>query len=217
MRTIKLLNVFACSLLLATIPLRADLDDDEIPLPPPQPTPIAPPEAKPTPPKADKDTSAPTTNKGSGKKTTNKTRTSADPENARKQPVRWKSKGLKATKEKGVMELSQDVTVTQGDLQLKANHAKIYYDEKSDEVSRVVVTGNVRITKSAPDPKDRLTGVGNEGVFYNSDRKVILRGNAQLIRGDDVLRGKQINYELDTGWISVDNVEGVMQPGDKKP
>lgn len=218
--------------------LRADLDDEETPTVTPAPEPISPPSEKPKP-KSDKPgtTTKPTppappapaksgsapiapgaTKKSpaSSSNSVKKTRTTPGEDEDRKQPVKWKSKGLRATKEKGVMELSEDVVVTQGELQLKANHAKVFYDDKLDEVSKVVVTGNVKINKNSADPKERISGAGNEGVFYNSERKVILRGNAQLIRGDDVLRGKQITYELDTGWISVDNVEGVMQPGDKK-
>lgn len=216
-------------LLVAAPLLRADLDDEETPSNIATPQPINPPLESPTPqPKATpaktppappapgKQPAASKKSGGTSSNNVKKTRTTPGEGDERKQPVTFKSKGLRATKEKGVMELSEDVVVTQGDLQLRANHAKVYYNDNRDEVSKVVVTGNVKINKSSQDPKERITGVGNEGVFYNSERKVILRGNAQLIRGDDVLRGKQITYELDTGWISVDNVEGVMQPGEKK-
>lgn len=131
------------------------------------------------------------------------------------EPITWKSKGLRAAKDRGTLELNQDVQVVQGDLELTSNHAKIFRDEVLKQVSKVVVTGNVKIVKSSLDPLEKVVGTGNEAIFLNSERKVTLKGNAKLVRGPDILRGKQITYELDSGWISVDNVEGVMQPNEK--
>lgn len=205
---------------------RADLDDiDAKPEPTPLPTKASTPASKPS---KQSSASAPsgapatptTAPAGSAKtkpgaKSDGKKPAKNDDQAKRREPVQLKSKGLRGTKDKGVVELSEDVVVTQGDLQLKANHAKVYFDEKADEVTQVVVTGNVKVTKASDDPKDRIVANGNEGVFYNSERKVTLKGNAQLKRGDDVIKGKQITYELETGWVSVDTVEGVMQPGEK--
>ena len=63
------------------------------------------------------------------------------------------------------------------------------------------------------DPQKKAKSTSNEAVFYNKERKVVLRGNPQLIRtGGDIVKGKEITYELDTGWVRVEHVEGVLQP-----
>jgi hypothetical protein len=44
-----------------------------------------------------------------------------------------------------------------------------------------------------------------------------MEGNARLWRGTDLVRGKKIVYEMDTGWIRGDRVAGELHPGDQKP
>ncbi len=43
-----------------------------------------------------------------------------------------------------------------------------------------------------------------------------LEGKARLKRGADVLRGSRIVYDIDTGVIKAEKVEGVVQSNDKK-
>ena len=66
--------------------------------------------------------------------------------------------------------------------------------------------------------EDPLTAVvrGTGAIMENLHKynKVILKGNARLWRGPDLVRGKQITYELDTGWIRAERVVGKVQPGD---
>ncbi len=130
-------------------------------------------------------------------------------------PIQWQAKGFKGTREGQMIELRKDVVVTQGDVKLTADSANVYFDQNK-EVNKILASGNVKVARDAALPKDRMTARGNEAIFFNSERKVVLKGKASLIRGGDIVRGKQISYDLNTGWITVDNVEGVVQPGDKK-
>ena len=45
--------------------------------------------------------------------------------------------------------------------------------------------------------------------------RVELEGNARLWRGADLVRGKKIIYEMDTGWIRADRVAGEVHPPEK--
>jgi lipopolysaccharide transport protein LptA len=128
-------------------------------------------------------------------------------------PITWKAKGFKGTRAGKLIELKQDVEVNQDKMKMTADRADIYFDD-SDALSKVHANGNVKIRKEAALPQDRIFARGNEAVFYNAERKVVLKGKALLQRGQDVVRGKQISYDLDTGWITVDSVEGVVQPGE---
>lgn len=104
--------------------------------------------------------------------------------------------------------------VTQGDLRIEADKAAVHFDQKTEEVSRVVATGNVKIFRVDPDTQQKVRAESNEVLFDNMQRKVTLKGNARLWRGPDLVRGKQITYELDSGWIKADRVEGIVQPGE---
>ncbi len=131
-------------------------------------------------------------------------------------PIQFESKSLQAVKDQSRVVLQEDVLITQGDFRLQADEATIYFDKKTREAMKVIASGRVKAFKSDVELKQRVKAECNEAVFYNQERKMVLRGNAKLWRGEDLVRGKQITYELDTGWIKADRVEGVVQPGGKK-
>ena len=131
-------------------------------------------------------------------------------------PIQFESKSLQAVKDQSRVVLQEDVLITQGDFRLQADEATIYFDKKTREATKVIASGRVKAFKADVELKQRVKAECNEAVFYNQERKMVLRGNAKLWRGEDLVRGKQITYELDTGWIKADRVEGVVQPGGKK-
>ena len=138
---------------------------------------------------------------------------SGTPANKGQEPVKFQSSGLTGFKDQGTMELVNDVVITQGDTKMEADKVKAFYDQKSKELVKIIASGNVKIFKDDPDPTKKVRSTSQEAVFFNKDRKVILKGNPQLIRnGGDIVRGKEITYELDTGWMRVDRVEGVLVP-----
>lgn len=156
-----------------------------------------------------------------------------------KQPIKWEAKGLKGSKDSKILELVRDVVVTQGNVKLEADNAKVFFNDQN-EVTKVLAFGRkdrekdekkekeerkekdtarngvVKMTKETDLPQDRISARGNEAIFDNTKRTVTLLGNAALWRGGDVVRGKQIVYNLDSGWINVDSVEGVVQPGEQQ-
>lgn len=129
-----------------------------------------------------------------------------------KEPIFWNGDGLQVDKEQGLIDLEKNVVVTQGDFHLEADHARVFMNKATQEVNRIVATGNVRMTKIDPETKQEVKSQSNEATFYNADKKVILKGDAKLWRGADMaVKGKQISYELDTGLVKAEKVEGVVQ------
>jgi len=133
-------------------------------------------------------------------------------DSGKREPVHFESMGLQGLRSQGLVNLLDKVVVTQGDMRLEADKAVVHFDQKTEEVNRVVATGNVKIFRTDPETKQKVRAESNEVLFHNIERKVTLKGNARLWRGKDLVRGKQIVYELDTGWIKADRVEGVVQP-----
>lgn len=138
-------------------------------------------------------------------------------EPAKNEPVHFESKGLRGLREKGTVELIEDVVVTQGDLRMEADRAQIFYDENQREVMKVVATGNVKMFNVDKSTGEKMKAFCNEVHFLNSERTVVMEGNARLWRGtQSVIRGKKITYEIDSGWIKADRVAGELQPEDTK-
>lgn len=215
-RPVFLIRALALSVLLAVQPAVADLveeveDLDRQPEGAQQPSPAATEAAKPPRPTGNEPgVPAP---KGQEK---DKSKPKGPRRKAARAPIQFESKALQAMKDQNKVMLKEDVIVTQGDFRLEADEATIYFDPGTREANKVIAVGRVKAFKSDPELKQRVKAECNEAVFHNQERKMVLRGNAKLWRGDDLVRGKQITYELDTGWIKADRVEGVVQPGGKK-
>jgi lipopolysaccharide transport protein LptA len=147
---------------------------------------------------------------------THRIRTSPEDPEGKNEPVRFKSRDLKAQKETGIAELKSDVVITQAATELKSDYAKIYSDPLTNNVTKAEAQGNVRLKRDAIDPADRLSAKSDKATFYYTERKIILQGNASLTKEGSVLKGKKITYDMETGWITFDSAEGIMQPGEAK-
>jgi lipopolysaccharide transport protein LptA len=133
-----------------------------------------------------------------------------------KAPVHFESNGLKGLREKGMVELVQQVIVTQEDMKLESDVAQVFFDEASHEVIKVLAQGRVRINGIDQNSGEKFRALADKAVFLNSERTVVLDGNAKLWRGDDsVIRSRKITYEMGTGWIRADRVAGEVQSDGK--
>jgi len=136
--------------------------------------------------------------------------------NAKVGVVKFWSKSLSGLRNPGALMLEEDVVVTQDDIRLEADKATIFFEPKSREVREVHAVGAVRFSRTDPDTGQPIRAEGREAVFDNAKRLVTMKGEPILHRGDDVVRGKVIYYDLKNGWVKADRVEGVVQPASKK-
>jgi lipopolysaccharide transport protein LptA len=130
--------------------------------------------------------------------------------------VKFWSKSLSGFRDQGSLMLEEDVVVTQDDIRLEADKATIFFEKGSNEVSEVHAVGAVKFSRIDPETGQPIKAEGKEAVFNNSKRNVVMKGQPVLYRGDDVIRGKVIYYDLTNGWVKADRVEGVVQPAVKK-
>lgn len=138
--------------------------------------------------------------------------------NSSKEPVLFKGDGPTTyARQDGIITLQENVMITQGDLRMQSDRAKVTLsddDSSKENVRKVEISGRVKMTKLDPDPKERVVAHGDRAIFLNSEQKVRLIGNARLYRGGDLMKGNQIVYELDTGLVIVDKAQGVVQPSE---
>ena len=131
--------------------------------------------------------------------------------------VKFWSKSLSGLRTPGSLMLEEDVVVTQDDIRLEADKATIFFEPKSREVREVHAVGSVRFSRVDPDTGQPIKAEGREAIFSNSKRLITMKGEPVLHRGEDVVRGKVIYYDLKNGWVKADRVEGVVQPAAKRP
>jgi lipopolysaccharide transport protein LptA len=130
--------------------------------------------------------------------------------------VKFWSNSLSGFRDQGSLSLEEDVVVTQDDIRIEADKAMIFFERTTNEVKEVHAVGSVRFQRVDPESGQPIRAEGKEAIFDNAKRMVTMKGEPVLYRGEDVVRGKVIYYNLVTGWVKADRVEGVMQPSVKK-
>lgn len=133
----------------------------------------------------------------------------------RNAPVRLRSKGFKGSRDQGFVDLEKDVVISQDDLKIEAAQARVYFKKDSQEVDKVHAKGNVSITKKDANSGTDVRARGNEVLFFNGERKVVFQGNAKFWRGKDLIQGKRIIYNLQSGWAEAEEIDGVLMPEDE--
>jgi lipopolysaccharide transport protein LptA len=143
-----------------------------------------------------------------------KTKSQNQTRNQNRSPVRFTSVGARGNRDLGVIELDKDVRVFQDDFSLTSDRARIFLNKETNEVQKVLAIGSVVIEKDDPNTGQRVRATGEEAEFLEPEQKVTLRGSATLVRGKDVMKGRIIVYEMKTGWVSAQKVDGVVSPQD---
>ena len=130
----------------------------------------------------------------------------------KKQPVVFEGDQLSGIKRLGTMELHKNVKVSQGDFKLEAENAKVFFDTQNDEVEKVIAKGTVKMSKVDPQTGELIRAYSQIAEFNAINQTVELIDKAKLIRGEDVIRGQIIVYDLKTGQLKASKVKGVVKP-----
>ena len=80
----------------------------------------------------------------------------------------------------------RDVHVEQGDLVVNSERLEAHYPANTNQPDKLHATGRVRIVQ-----KDRVLTCDN-ATYYQADERLVCVGNAELTRGNDRVRGDQI-------------------------
>ena len=125
--------------------------------------------------------------------------------------IKWRSQGLTAVPEHNIINLNANVEIKQGNVLVRAEHARIHLSDKEmrrEAVTKVVLRGNVQF--SFIHDQKKITGQAEHAELLPLD-SITLSGQAQITQGGNVLRGAKITYYLLTGWIKVEAAEGVIR------
>ena len=133
----------------------------------------------------------------------------------RQMPIHLQSEGTSTYSQNGsLVYLQKNVIIIQDDVRIQSDEAKVKLGQTKDQntVNSVEMKGRVNLNKYSKDPTERLTAKGDKALFDNQDQVVTLEGNARLWRDGHLIRGDKIIYEILTGLVKVDRVQGVVQP-----
>ena len=125
-----------------------------------------------------------------------------------KSKLKWEALMLKADRNNRLIELKQNVKLTQGDLFINSEEAVIFLDSNS-QVARAEASGNVFISKGSG--KQQLSAKSGKAIFYVNKRKILLTQNPIVWKEIDVIRGSSITYDIDSGMVTVSKVEGILE------
>lgn len=95
------------------------------------------------------------------------------------------------------------VRVVHGDVKLNADELFIDYTNAGDsDIKEVVAKGNVSISASG------AVAVGKKAVYSPVKGYVEMTGGVVMTRGESVLTGESLMYDITTGKMSLNNTKG---------
>ena len=127
-------------------------------------------------------------------------------------PIEISADRLDADSGKESVVFQGNVVAVQGDVTLQSDRLFAEYSRKNRVIEKITAEGNVRVTQA-----DR-TARAARGVFYNIEQKIVLTGAAELIQGENVLKGEAVtiflreNRSVVTGGESGQRIKAVIYP-----
>jgi lipopolysaccharide export system protein LptA len=138
-------------------------------------------------------------------------------------PLRIIAARLEADQKEGVIIFSGRVKAQYGDSTLYADQLRVYFQSKpespqgaakpspekaeqsllgdlgAEKIDRIVARGNVRFVQ-----EDRVA-TGQEAIYYKDRDEVVLRGDPQVWRAENTLKGERIIFNLRTNKVLVES------------
>lgn len=137
-----------------------------------------------------------------------------DKEARRNLPIHYGCQGTTTySRDRAIVMLEKDVVFTQEDVSLQSDEAKVkLLQGPGGSVDSAEMNGRVSMNRDSKDPTERIRARGDRAVFDNAAQIVTLDGNARLWRDGHLIKGDRIVYEIVSGTVKVDKVQGVVQP-----
>lgn len=129
-------------------------------------------------------------------------------------PVKFRADSMSGNRFQGEVSLKGNVTITQGDLLIRGDEANIEQDPKLGNLIKVSVDGKVYLEKIDETTGKKITASAKSAIYSAPNRNITFKGNASITRGTDRMNGNIINYNLSTGLIKAEKVDGMIQQND---
>ncbi|MSO64208.1 MAG: hypothetical protein EXQ85_00120 [Alphaproteobacteria bacterium] len=139
------------------------------------------------------------------------------------EPLRVAANYLEVQQNSQLATFSGSVEANQGDLRLRSNTLRVYYDDAAaaaaaQAVSRIDAVGQVFLSSPSE------TAQGDQGVYDVTKGTITLTGSVVLTRDNNVIRGQRLVMDLNSGTSLVDSaaagggrVRGLFTPDRARP
>ncbi len=128
-------------------------------------------------------------------------------------PIEIVADSLVVRQDERLAVFSGNVDATQGERSLRADELKVFYAEErsggGQGIRRIEATGRVLVAEPGQ------TAQGDRGVYDPVAGRIQLDGNVVLTRGDNVVRGGQLEMDLVTGTAVVRAARPGGPPGER--
>ncbi|MCL5878985.1 MAG: lipopolysaccharide transport periplasmic protein LptA [Deltaproteobacteria bacterium] len=121
-------------------------------------------------------------------------------------PIDITSSQLEANLKTHIVIFKGNVVAKQGDVVLYCDTLTAYYDAKDKNITMIVATGDVKITK-----KDMIA-TGDEAVFDNVKKLLTLTGSPRIWQAKNIIEGTKIVFYLGTDRIFVEGAKSLYNP-----
>lgn len=98
----------------------------------------------------------------------------------------------------------RNVVVEQADIELHSKKLDAFYAEGDSQPERLIAHGNVEVFQG-----DRVAYC-DVATYLRRDQKVICKGHARLVQGCDVVRGEQLEFDLEREHFRVVGAASVV-------
>lgn len=132
-------------------------------------------------------------------------------------PIGLAGDRVTGSRKDGQVHLIGNAEITQGNLRIQSTKITVYGDPVTNQFTRVIAVGKVRVQKGDPEiPTDLVRARAKEMEFQAQTGKMILRGDAHLSRGSSCeITGDTLEFELVGGEISAlggESIRGMCAP-----
>jgi lipopolysaccharide transport protein LptA len=122
------------------------------------------------------------------------------------EPVSIESDEIEIVDRAGLRHLvfRREVKVVQGDVTLLTDHLEAFYPEGASQPDRLEATGNVRVRQG-----DRSARC-ESATYLRQEQVVVCRGQAEILRECDRVRGGEIRFDLERDTVRVVGAASVV-------
>ncbi len=108
------------------------------------------------------------------------------PEKGKREPIVITSKRMEAEQLADTVTFIDDVVLKKEAMTLNANRLIVRYDRSAKGVREIEALGNVTVTQEG------RVATGEKAVYFSSEEKIILTGDARIVENENRLGGERI-------------------------
>lgn len=102
------------------------------------------------------------------------------------------------------LQFRRNVKVVQGDITLRTAKLDAFYPAEASQPERLVATGDVHVSQGA------RQATCDNATYLRSTQQVVCKGRARLWEGCDVVRGREIQFDLEREHFRVNGAASVV-------